>query len=146
MLDRRRIFRQPCNLKGRIHTSKSNEKAMDCSIVDITTHGAFIHTTNTLELPASFDLTIGNSNSARPCRMARRTSDGFGIEFLDPIRAEIEDALIEAAFADELLIDHAGGVPMADSAINARLLKAVAAMMAIVEKRNSMAWQASKAA
>lgn len=146
MLERRRIFRQPCDLKGRIYIPKSNTTAMECSIIDITTHGAFLRPAIATEIPTAFDLTIGNSNSARSCRLARQTRDGFGVEFLDPIRAEIEEALIKAAFADELLIDHASGVLMDDSAVNARLLRAVGAMMSIIEQRNSMTWQGSKAA
>ncbi len=146
MLERRRVFRQPCDLSGRVFTSSIHEASADCEIFDISSHGAFIRPKSDIHLPSSFNLVIGNSNSARSCRLARVVGDGVGIEFLDPVRAEIEKALMETAFEEEILFDLIAGVTIDASTNVARLRRAVAAMMDIMERRNEMTWQQSKVA
>ncbi|MFC5554105.1 PilZ domain-containing protein [Methylobacterium iners] len=146
MSDRRRTFRQPCELIGHIYMPHSDAFSNECQILDISSHGAFLRPSPNAQLPPTFDLVIGDSNTARPCRLARINSEGFGVEFLDPVRTEIEKALMEAAFEEEILFDLIAGVSIDASTSVARLRRAVAAMMDIVEKRNEMTWQQSTAA
>lgn len=146
MQDRRRIFRQPCDLAGKIYITKSSEASNECHIVDISSHGAFLRPKPDIQLPSNFDLVIGGGNTARACRLARITECGVGVEFLDPVRAEIEKALMEAAFEEDILFDLIAGVSVDASTNVARLRRAVSAMMDIVERRNEMTWQQSKAA
>ncbi|MFC5555348.1 PilZ domain-containing protein [Methylobacterium iners] len=140
MQDRRRIYRQPCDLEGRIYVLNSDDASNECKIIDLSTHGAFIRPASDVQLPPKFDLTIGNGNASHSCRLARISGDGFGIEFLDPVRDEIEKALIEAAFREELLFDYIAGISRDKSLMAPRLRRAVAAMMEIIEQRNSMTW------
>lgn len=140
MSDRRRVPRQQCNLEARI-LIPSSSNPVPCLITDISTYGSFVRTPKDVPLPANFDLAIGMSSLPRACRIARREADGFGIEFLDPVRHEVEEILIETAFKEELLFEALS--PALDNEVTmtrVRLRRAVNAVMDLIERRNAMGW------
>ncbi|TXM66506.1 PilZ domain-containing protein [Methylobacterium sp. WL12] len=141
MSDRRRIQRQVCNLSARIFVPKTSDIIL-CEVTDITSYGCFIKTAEHELVPPNFDLSIGMSTLPRACRIARREANGFGVEFLDPVRQEIEAILIEHAFKEELVFE---ALNLASegivSATEVRLHKAVSAMMDLIERRNATIWQ-----
>jgi hypothetical protein len=141
MSDRRRVQRQQCNLEARIFIPRSSAP-IPCVITDISTHGSFVRTPKNVSIPANFDLSIGMSSLPRACRIARREGDGFGIEFLDPVRHEVEEILIETAFKEELLYEALS--PALDGEVTmtqVRLRRAVNAVMDLIERRNAMGWE-----
>jgi hypothetical protein len=141
MSDRRRVQRQQCNLEARIFIPRSSAP-IPCVITDISTHGSFVRTPKNVSIPANFDLSIGMSSLPRACRLARREGDGFGVEFLDPVRHEVEEILIETAFKEELLYEALS--PALDGEVTmtqVRLRRAVNAVMDLIERRNAMGWE-----
>ncbi|WP_082504706.1 PilZ domain-containing protein [Methylobacterium sp. Leaf111] len=140
MSDRRRVQRQQCNLDARIFIPRSGTP-IPCVITDISTHGSFVHTPKNVSLPANFDLSIGRSSLPRACRLARREADGFGVEFLDPVRHEVEEILIETAFKEELLFEALSPALDGEATMTRiRLRRAVNAVMELIERRNAMGW------
>ena len=59
-----------------------NSSGKDCLVQDLTNVGASIVFSDTVDLPATLDLTFDSGRSIRPCRLAWRTSDKIGVEFL----------------------------------------------------------------
>ncbi|KQP87248.1 hypothetical protein ASF57_24000 [Methylobacterium sp. Leaf117] len=118
-----------------------------CTIKDISTLGAFVQPNTRQSIPASFDLSIGGSSSPRACRIARREAHGFGVEFLDPVRHEVEDLLIEHAFKEEMMFDVL--YPSLSGELTAtkmRLRQTTNAIMELIERRSAMRWQHTRAA
>ena len=141
MSDRRRIQRQPCNLSARIFVPRTST-VISCEVTDISSYGCFIKTEEHELVPPNFDLSIGMSNLPRACRIARREANGFGVEFLDPVRQEIEGLLIEHAFKEELVFDALNpALEGTVSVTEVRLHQTVSAMMDLIERRNAMIWQ-----
>jgi len=92
-------------------------------------------------IPANFDLSIGLSSLPRACRLARREADGFGVEFLDPVRHEVEEILIETAFKEELLFEALSPALDGEATLTrVRFRRAVNAVMDLIERRNVMGW------
>ena len=144
MLDRRRVYRQSCTLDGRIFVPKVSN-AIACTITDISSLGAFLKPNTGRAVPAHFDLTIGASNLPRACRIARQESDGFGVEFLDPVRQEIEEILEEYAFKEELIFEALN--PTLDTEITltqVRVRQTAAALLGLIERRNAFAWRSGE--
>ncbi|WP_393958800.1 PilZ domain-containing protein [Methylorubrum sp. POS3] len=141
MPDRRRVPRQQCNLTARIYIPRTRTP-IECVITDISSHGSFLRTPQGISVPANFDLCIGTSSLPRACRLARRETDGFGVEFLDPVRHEVEEILIETAFKEEMLFE-ALSPPLNGEATmtQVRLHRAVNAIMELIERRNTMSWE-----
>jgi hypothetical protein len=141
MLDRRRLPRQKCNLDARIFVPRSSTP-IPCVITDISTHGSFVRTPKHSSIPANFDLSIGMSSLPRACRIARREADGFGVEFLDPVRHEVEEILTEHAFKEELLFEALSPALKGEATMTrVRLRQTVNAIMELIERRNAMSWQ-----
>ncbi|MFK5600636.1 PilZ domain-containing protein [Methylobacterium sp. HMF5984] len=141
MSDRRRIQRQACNLSARIFVPRTNTVIM-CEVTDISSYGCFVKTPEYELVPPNFDLSIGMSNLPRACRIARREANGFGVEFLDPVRQEIEGILIEHAFKEELVFEALD--PALEGTVSiteVRLHQTVSAIMELIERRNAMIWQ-----
>jgi len=81
------------------------------------------------------------SSLPRACRIARREAEGFGIEFLDPVRHEVEEILIETAFKEELLFEALSPALDGEATMTrVRLRRAVNAVMDLIERRNAMGW------
>jgi hypothetical protein len=140
MLNRRRIQRQPCNLEARIFIPGSRT-VIPCIITDISTHGSFVTTPDHELVPPSFDLSIGMSILPRACRIARREANGFGVEFLEPVRHEVEEILTEHAFKEELIFEALNpSLDGVETITRVRLRQTVNAIMDLVERRNAMAW------
>ncbi|WP_462117003.1 PilZ domain-containing protein [Methylorubrum extorquens] len=146
MIDRRRLPRQQCNLDARIFLPRSSIP-IHCVITDISSHGSFVRTPKHNSIPANFDLSIGMSSLPRACRIARREADGFGVEFLDPVRHEIEDILSEHAFKEELLFEALSPALNGETTMTrVRLRQTVNAIMELIERRDAMSWQHANAA
>ena len=140
MLERRRVKRQPCDLAARIYMPRRS-RPVPCTVTDISTLGAFVRADEHPSLPTHFDLVIGLGTSVRACRVARREEQGLGVEFLDPVRHEVEDILTEHAFKDELVFEALCPPAIGQGAVQARLRRTVNAIMALIEQRDAMAWQ-----
>lgn len=141
MSDRRRVPRQSCNLSARIFIPRSSNP-IPCTITDISSYGSFVRTPKNIQIPANFDLSIGMSSLPRACRLARREADGFGVEFLDPVRHEVEEILIETAFKEELLFEALSPALDGEATMTqVRLRRAVNAVMDLIERRNAMGWE-----
>lgn len=96
-------------------------------------------------VPAHFDLTIGGSSMPRACRIARQHPEGFGVEFLDPVRHEIERILEEFAFHDDLVFEALS--PDLDpeaTATRVRLRQTAVALLGLIERRSTIAWQSGE--
>ncbi|MGU3361281.1 PilZ domain-containing protein [Methylobacterium sp. M6A4_1b] len=144
MAERRRVYRQACALDGRIFVPKISN-AIPCTITDISSLGAFLKPGTGRVVPAHFDLTIGGSNQPRACRIARQEADGFGVEFLDPVRHEIETILEEFAFKAELVFEALN--PSLDpetTVTRIRLQQTAAALVNLIARRGSIAWQSGE--
>lgn len=141
MPDRRRVPRQQCNLKARIYIPHA-DAPIECVITDISSYGSFLRTPKGVSVPANFDLCIGTSSLPRACRLARREADGFGVEFLEPVRHEVEEILIETAFKEEMVFEALSPALNGEATMTqARLRCAVNAIMDLIERRNAMGWQ-----
>jgi PilZ domain len=55
---------------------------IDCVVRNLTNIGARIEIPNTIDLPESLDITFDGGRSFRPCRLAWRTLDETGLEFI----------------------------------------------------------------
>lgn len=67
---------------------------------------------------------------------------GFGVEFLDPVRHEVEDILIRCAFREELLFEAISPSRQGEATMTVtRLRRTVNAIMELIEQRNAMSWQ-----
>ncbi|GJD98026.1 PilZ domain-containing protein [Methylobacterium iners] len=146
MSERRRVQRQPCDLPARIFVPGSS-KPIKCNITDISTRGSFVRTNAHDFIPPTFDLAIGLSNLPRACRIARYEADGLGVEFLDPVRREVEEILVEYAFKEELVFEALSPSLTGDATMTrVRLHQTVDALMALIERRHAMSWQHADAA
>ncbi|TXN38895.1 PilZ domain-containing protein [Methylobacterium sp. WL119] len=143
MPERRRVQRQSCTLDGRIFSPQLSDPVR-CTITDISSLGAFVQSNRDRSIPANFDLSIGGSTLPRACRIARVEYNGFGVEFLDPVRCEVEEILRECAFNEELLFEAL--CPDLDSEVTitkTRLEKTTTALMDLIERRSAVKWQSS---
>jgi hypothetical protein len=97
-----------------------------------------------LTIPANFDLTIGESTLPRACRVARREADGFGVEFPDPVRHEVEEILSECAFKEELLFEALSPALDEETTVTkVRLRRTTNAIIDLIERRSAMTWQSN---
>jgi hypothetical protein len=141
MSDQRRAQRQPCYLDARIFVPRTSNPIC-CTITDISTRGAFIRPHTKQAVPANFDLSIGGSNLPRACRIARHADHGFGVEFLGPIRHEVEEILIENAFKEELLFEALSPALNGEATMTTvRLHRTVNAIMELIGQRNAVNWE-----
>jgi len=75
----------------------------------------------------------------RACRIARHAAHGFGVEFLDPIRHEVEEILNEIAFKEELLFEALSPALNGEATMTTvRLHRTVKAIMELIGQRNAM--------
>ncbi|MFC5552409.1 PilZ domain-containing protein [Methylobacterium iners] len=139
MLENRRVQRQPCELSARIYVPRRSNPVR-CTVTDISTLGAFLRTDEKASLPHNFDLVIGSGTTARACRTARRDVRGIGVEFLHPVRHEIEDILIEHAFKEELVFEALCPPANGEGPVAARLRRSVDAIMGLMERREARDW------
>ena len=143
MSDRRRVHRQPCCLKGQIFVPQISDP-IRCTITDISSLGAFVRLDTRRTITANFNLTIGGSSLPRACRVARREADGFGGEFLDPVRHEVEEILSEHAFKEELLFEALSSALDEEATVTkVRLRRTTNAIIELIERRSAMTWQST---
>ena len=143
MSDRRRVRRQPCCLDGRIFVPQISTP-IRCTITDISSLGAFVQLDLRRTTPVNFDLTISGSTLPRACRVARREAEGYGVEFLDPVRHEVEEILSEHAFKEELLFEALS--PALNEGVTVtkvRLRQTTNAIMDLIERRSAMTSQSA---
>jgi PilZ domain-containing protein len=88
MGERRKTVRSRALLGGVIAFNQ-RMSAMDCQVRNISAAGAKVTFTNTAVVPDRFDLTIAHKERSFRARMAWRSIDEAGIEFL----AEYENAV-----------------------------------------------------
>ncbi|KAB0679743.1 PilZ domain-containing protein [Aureimonas leprariae] len=134
-MEKRRAQRKTCNVNGRIITFDEAAVSHECRILDITCYGALIKVERDISIPRQFELMVGDSPLTYPSRLARVTSRGIGVEFLDPLREEIAAALLETLFRDELLLEKAYGVAARKSPVRQRVDGAVETLLDTVIQR-----------
>lgn len=143
MSDRRRVHRQPCCLEGRIFVPQLSDP-IRCMITDISSLGAFMQLDTKRTVPTNFDLTIGGSTLPRACRVARREANGFGVEFLGPVRHEVEEILTEHAFKEELLFEALSPALDEEATVTkVRLRRTTNAIMDLIDRRSAMVRQSN---
>ena len=80
MVSERRIsFRYRTNRSAKIFLS---DEVMDCFVRDLSSRGARIEVANAKRLPEKFTLRIEGMTEPHRCRVAWRTQDMIGIEYL----------------------------------------------------------------
>jgi len=79
---------------------------------------------------------------ARQRKAFAREADGFGVEFLDPVRHEVEELLTEHALEEELVFE-ALSPALNDEVIvtKAHLCRITDAIMALIDRRSVTTWQ-----
>jgi hypothetical protein len=85
MSERRKVPRLRV-LKG-VKIVLGTSSVLDCIVRDLTNIGARISITNALDLPEVVDVTFDGGRTFRPCRLAWRTLDETGVEFLETDKA-----------------------------------------------------------
>ncbi len=141
MHDQRRVQRQPCSISARIFLPRDSSP-IQCTIMDISSLGAFVRPGAKQNVPPVFDLSIGGS-SLHP-RVSYRTSLDARLRrgILDPVRHEVEDILIRCAFKEELLFEAISPSRQGEATMTVtRLRRTVNAIMELIEQRNAMSWQ-----
>jgi hypothetical protein len=77
----RRKFERTCVQKS-ARILLEDSLGVGCVVRDLTNFGAGIQVSNSMSLPAALDLTFDSGRSIRPCRLAWRSLDRMGVEFL----------------------------------------------------------------
>lgn len=80
-MQERRKFERTCVQKS-ARILLEGSLGVECVVLDLTNAGAGIQVSNSISLPAALDLTFDFGRSTRPCRLAWRTFDRMGVEFL----------------------------------------------------------------
>jgi PilZ domain-containing protein len=80
MRERRKCPRLRTLKSAKLVLEKS--KVLDCVVRDLTTSGARIEITNTIDLPQDLEVSFDSAGS-RPCRLVWRTMSAAGLEFLN---------------------------------------------------------------
>ena len=141
MPDRTRAYGQSCNLAARIFVPRQGNP-IRCVVTHIFSLGAFVRTERHAAIPANFDLAIGVGSSHRMCRLAHRRDNDLVVEFLDPVRREIEGILAEHAFGEALQCEAVSASPGGEpTSTRVRLRRTVKAIMTLMERRDAMMWQ-----
>ena len=141
MISQERRLRQSCCLDARIFVPRLSSP-IRCTITDISTLGAFVRPHTRRTVPASFDLSIGGSSLPRACRIARLEAEGFDVEFIEPVRQDVEEILVEHAFKEEMMFDAL--YPSLEGELTmtkVRLRQTADAIMELIEERNAMTWR-----
>jgi len=60
-----------------------NSPVIHCTVQNITGGGACLKVANTYGVPDTFELTFESGRTRRACRVAWRTDDEIGVEFVD---------------------------------------------------------------
>jgi len=55
---------------------------VDCVVRDLTNDGACIELSGTADLPENLDMTFDGGHSFRPCRLAWRSVNASGVQFV----------------------------------------------------------------
>ena len=80
MPERRQVARMRLFKSAKIVLGPSS--VLDCVVRDLTNEGARITIPNALNLPKTMSVTFDNGRTCRSSRLAWRTLDEFGVEFV----------------------------------------------------------------
>ena len=80
MDERRRISRHRTLKSGKI-VLQSGRSVVDCTVRNMSSHGALLLVKSLVGIPEKFDLVIETSGEHHACRIAWRGEDRLGVEF-----------------------------------------------------------------
>jgi hypothetical protein len=80
MEERRRVSRHRTLKSGKI-VVQSGRRVVDCTVRNLSTHGALLVVTSLAGIPEQFDLVLETSGVHHLCRVAWRSEDRLGVEF-----------------------------------------------------------------
>ena len=82
MVEARRSERVRSFLRARI-LFNNGASTIDCTVKNISAHGAKIEIAHSLSVPAEFDLLVPQRGRTYRSRMAWRAADSIGVEFIE---------------------------------------------------------------
>ena len=80
--DRRNVTRTRILRSAKIILERRSS-VIHCTVQNITSSGACLKLANTYGLPDTFELTFEHGRTRRACRVAWRTNDQVGVEFVE---------------------------------------------------------------
>ena len=80
MDERRRVSRHRTLKSGKI-VLQSGRSVVDCTIRNLSSHGALLLVKSLAGIPEKFDLVLETSGEHHACRIAWRGADRLGVEF-----------------------------------------------------------------
>jgi PilZ domain len=80
MEERRRVSRHRTLKSGKI-VVQSGRSVVDCTVRNLSTHGALLVVRSLAGIPEEFDLVLETSGAHHACRIAWRGDDRMGVEF-----------------------------------------------------------------
>ena len=80
MDERRRVSRHRTLKSGKI-VLQSGRSVVDCTVRNLSSHGALLLVKSLAGIPEKFDLVLETTGEHHPCRVAWRGSDRLGVEF-----------------------------------------------------------------
>jgi PilZ domain len=83
MSDRRNVQRTRVSRNAEIVLSQPGSK-VHCTLHDLTNTGARLSVASTYQVPDTFELTLDQGHSRRPCRVKWRTDSVLGVSFEKP--------------------------------------------------------------
>ena len=100
MVETRRSERVRSLLRARI-VFNNGSSTVDCTVKNISSHGAKIAIAHSLSVPAEFDLEVPQRGRTFRAKMMWRAADSIGVEFLEPATsAETAGAAIQRLEAE----------------------------------------------
>jgi hypothetical protein len=82
--DRRDVTRTRILRNAKIIVPRRSS-VIHCTVQNITSGGACLKVANTYGLPDTFELTFEHGRTRRACRIAWRTDDQIGVEFVEAV-------------------------------------------------------------
>jgi PilZ domain len=83
MKERRRFLRYAIQKRAKVHFSR-DRPPLECTVFDLTSHGAGLQLALNLYAPKWFELSFDNFRSARQCQLVWQQNDRLGVSFSAP--------------------------------------------------------------
>jgi hypothetical protein len=84
MNERRYVARTRIRRNAEIVVDRRTPEKVQCTVQDVTSTGACILLASTYRIPDTFELTLDQGRSRRPCWVKWRTADRLGVSFAPP--------------------------------------------------------------